>query len=144
MTSSTPLGWRSAPTLVPAPGRQRSRGDRLDAVQVENQGLQTWEISNRDHVKRLRGAEAGPQLTLPPADLDHFLGLWAESNRQVARDRLHDPSGELFREPRKTAHTTTEQVLDPARLDYYLTLLEVPDERHAAIRRIAEREATRT
>jgi hypothetical protein len=71
------------------------------------------------------------------------MSQWEQSNRRVAIDHLGDPSGELFRTPRRTAGTTTEQVLDPSRLDDYLELLEIPEEQHAAIRTIAEQEAAR-
>ena len=52
-----------------------------------------------------------------------------------------DECGELFHSPRKDRGTTTEQYLDPARLDHYVTLLELPERMHAPLRRIAEREA---
>ena len=116
----------------------------LNLHRIRDAGLETWQISNRDHVRKLRDAATGPQVTLPEADLDRFMTQWAESNRRVAADYLGDPSGALFKTPRRTAGTTTEQVLDPARLDLYLALLEVPEEQHAAIRAIAEREAART
>lgn len=112
----------------------------LNLHQVEHHGLQPWQISNRPHVSRLR--IGGPSLTLPDADLDRYLDQWGDSNRAVAREHLGDPDGILFRSARRTGSTTTEQRLDPTRLDHYLPLLEVPEEDHAAIRRIAEREAT--
>ncbi|KAA1426301.1 hypothetical protein [Nocardioides antri] len=115
----------------------------LNLHRRENQGLPTWQISNRDHVKRLRGTESGPQVTLPEPDLDRFMQQWEESNRRVAVEHLGDPSGELFHAPRRTEGTTTDQVLDPARLDHYLALMEIPEQQHGAIRRIAEREAAR-
>ncbi|WP_322938286.1 hypothetical protein [Nocardioides bizhenqiangii] len=116
----------------------------LNLHQVEDEGAAPRRISNRAHVKRLRQADGGPQVTLPEADLDQFMARWSESNDRVARDLLDDPSGRLFHASRRTAGTTTEQVLDPGRLDGYLELLEIPEEQHAAIRRIAEREATRS
>lgn len=116
----------------------------LNLYQVEHDGAEPRRISNRAHVKRLRQADSGPQVTLPEADLDQFMAGWAESNGRVARELLHDPTGELFHEPRKTAGTTTEQVLDPTRLGHYLGLLEIPEEQHAQIRRISEREAARS
>jgi hypothetical protein len=94
-------------------------------------------------VKRLRQVPQGPQVTLPDADLDRFMDRWAESNRRVATELLGEPGGKLFTAPRKTGDTTTVQVLDPARLDHYLPFLEIPEEQHAGIRAIAEREAVR-
>jgi hypothetical protein len=116
----------------------------LNLHRVENEGAQRHLISNRQHVKRLRQAAQGPQLTLPAADLDRFMERWADSNRHVARELLEEPGGELFTQPRRSGDSTTVQVLDPARLDFFLPLLQIPEEQHAAIRAIAEREAVRT
>jgi hypothetical protein len=79
---------------------------------------------------------------MPEAFLDGFMARWAASNRAVARDFLDDPSGQLFRLPRKSGNTTTEQVLDPGRLDHYFELAELPEQLHVPVRRIAEREAS--
>ena len=69
---------------------------------------------------------------------------WVASNELVARELIGDPDGQLFTEPRKTAGTTTEQRLDPARLDDFLQALpQLPDRIEAPLRRIAEREAAR-
>lgn len=134
--------------LRPVPARNESLG--VEAVEVlrvlnlhrsEQEGAPLGHVSNRPHVKLLQRADTGPRLTLPAADLDRFMAQWAESNRRVARDHLDDPTGELFRAPRKAAGTTTEQMLDPTRLDHYLALLDIPEEQHAALRQIAEREA---
>ena len=57
-----------------------------------------------------------------------FMALWEDSNRAVAREFLGDESGQLFRSERKTRNTTAEQVLDPARIDHFVTLLELPEE----------------
>jgi hypothetical protein len=110
----------------------------LNLHQVEHLGLEPWQISNRDHVRRLRGEPPGPQLTLPDADLDRFMEQWSASNQRVARDVLGEEH--LFREPRRRAGTTTDQVLDPARLDHYFALLDIPEQHHAAVRAVAERE----
>jgi hypothetical protein len=66
---------------------------------------------------------------------------WEKTNRAVARELLGDRTGQLFRAPRKTRNTTTEQRLDPARLDHYLVLLDLPEQLHEPLRRLAEREA---
>jgi hypothetical protein len=66
---------------------------------------------------------------------------WEASNRAVAREFLGDETGQLFRAPRKTRNTTTEQRLDPARLDHFITLLELPERMHSPLRRLVEREA---
>ncbi|RHW27878.1 hypothetical protein D0Z08_06185 [Nocardioides immobilis] len=116
----------------------------LNLHRVEHMGATPRRIPNRPHVKRLRQVDSGPQVTLPPAQLDQFMGQWEDSNRRVARELLGDPTGELFHTERKTDGTTTRQVLDPARLDDYLDLLEIPEHEHPSIRRIAEREASRS
>jgi hypothetical protein len=54
---------------------------------------------------------------------------------------LSDPTGRLFRAPRKTRHTVTEQRLDPTRLDDLVARADLPDHLHAPLRRLAEREA---
>ena len=143
------LGVRAA-DLRPVQVRNESLGVEgvemlriLNLHRTRNQGLKNWQSSNREHVRRLREIDTGPVVTLPEADLDRFMEQWAESNRRVAVDHLGDESGELFRAPRKTAGTTTEQVLDPTRLDVYLALLEIPGSEQAAIRAIAEEEAVR-
>jgi len=46
--------------------------------------------------------------------------------------------GQLFHMLR-TRNTTTEQHLDPARLDHFLALAEIPEELHAPLRVLAER-----
>jgi hypothetical protein len=73
--------------------------------------------------------------------LDDFMSQWAEPNRAVATRCLGDESGQLFRRPRRSRHTTTEQHLDPARVDAFVSLLELPDHWRAPLRRVAEREA---
>jgi hypothetical protein len=137
-----------AADLAPVP----NRNDSLDAesveflrllniYRVENEGARVALIDNRRLVPRLAEASTGPVLTLPSAYLDEFMAQWEESNRRVAVDMLGDESGRLFRAPRKTRNTTTEQLLDPARLDYFLTLLELPEQMRAPLRDLAEREA---
>jgi hypothetical protein len=69
------------------------------------------------------------------------MARWADGNREVARRYLRDKSGELFRMPRKTENTTTEQCLDPARVNHFAALLELPEHVLVPLRRIAEREA---
>jgi hypothetical protein len=113
----------------------------LNLYRVENEAATPGLIDNRSLVPRLAAASPGPVLTMPEPFLDSFMSRWDDSNRLVARDFLNDPSGQLFRAPRRTRNTTTEQVLDPARLDHYLELLELPESLHAPLRRIAEREA---
>jgi hypothetical protein len=78
---------------------------------------------------------------MPVSFLDAFMARWEESNQRVAVEMLGDDSSELFRAPRKTANTTTEQYLDPERLDHFLTLLELPEQVHAPLRALVEREA---
>jgi hypothetical protein len=113
----------------------------LNLYRVEHEGARPGFFGNQHHVVRLRGLDTGPVLTLPGPDLDAFMATWAQTNERVAREFLDDTSGELFRGGRRTEGTTTDQRLDPARLDHYLALLEIPPAQHAAIRKIAEREA---
>jgi hypothetical protein len=114
----------------------------LNLYRVENEGAVPGLIDNRSLAPRLAAASPGPVLTLPEPFLDSFMSRWDEANRLVARDFLDDPSGQLFRAPRRTRNTTTAQVLDPARVDHYVELLELPESLHAPLRRIAEREAS--
>jgi hypothetical protein len=72
------------------------------------------------------------------------LAQWEASNRQVAVDHLGDPTGALFREPRKTAGTTVGQVLDPTRLGTTSSCSGSPEQERELIRRIAELEASRS
>ena len=62
------------------------------------------------------------------------------TNRRVARAYFDEEV--LFRVPRKTRDTTSLQRFDPDRLDAYFEGLEIPSTHHAAIRRIADREAS--
>ena len=135
----------TAADLAPAERRNESLSAEavevlrlLNLYRVEQQGARAGLIINREHIKRLQQVP-GPTLTLPEADLDRFSSRWAESNRAVAREFLD--SQELFSGPRRTEGTTTDQVLDPARLDHLLDLLEIPRQHHRRIRDIAEREA---
>ncbi|MEZ0578833.1 hypothetical protein [Nocardioides sp. MH1] len=113
----------------------------LNLYRVQHEGERPGLFGNHHHVVRLREVDTGPVLTLPSEELDRFMARWAASNEQVARDHLGERA--LFGSGRKTDGTTTEQRLDPARLDHYLELLEVPAAQHPAIRRIAEKEARR-
>ena len=109
----------------------------LNVYRVENEGAEPRHIDNRKLVTRLSEASTGPTLTLPDGVLDDYMARWEESNRAVARDFLGDETGQLFRTPRKTANTTTEQRVDPARLDDFVTLLELPEEWRDPLRRLA-------
>ena len=109
---------------------------------VQNEGTRPALIDNRRLVTQLAEASTGPTLTLPNPLLDEFMARWEESNRRVAHDFLGDRSGRLFRLPRKTFNTTTEQRLDPTRVDHFLTLLDLPEHMHAPLRELAEREAS--
>ncbi|HWL98965.1 MAG TPA: hypothetical protein VNP20_16570 [Nocardioidaceae bacterium] len=112
----------------------------LNLYRVEHEDATAGLIDNRRLITRLAEASSGPTLTMPTPFLDGFMAQWEKSNQRVARQFLGDPSGQLFL-PRKTRNTTTEQHLDPARLDHFLTLAEVPEHMHAPLRALAEREA---
>jgi hypothetical protein len=114
----------------------------VNIYRVEHEGAVPGLINNRRLVTRLAGSATGPTLTLPDSVLDAFMETWAESNRAVAREFLGDETGQLFRAPRKSQNTTTEQRLDPARLDHFLQLLELPKRMHAPLRQIVERETS--
>jgi hypothetical protein len=113
----------------------------LNILRSENPDSAALVPIDRPLRKRLAAASTGPTLTLPTAYLDEFMARWEESNRRVAREMLGDESGELFRRPRKTRNTTTEQYLDPSRLDHFLALLELPEQTHAPLRELVDREA---
>jgi len=115
----------------------------LNLYRVESESAVPGLIDNHALVPRLAEASSGPVLTLPEPFLDAFMAQWADSNRTVARDFLHDRGGPLFQVPRKTRNTTTAQVLDPARLDHWVELAELPEELHSPLRGLAEREARR-
>ncbi len=125
-----------------------SQNESLDAESVEflrllnlhlvrAEGAQVGMVNHRPLVARLSAGSTGPTLTLPDADLDEFMARWEESNREVARRYLGDDDV-LFRVPRKTRGTTTEQRLDPDRLDHFLELTELAEDLHAPLRRLAE------
>ncbi len=113
----------------------------LNLCRVENEGAKPGLIDNRELVRQLSDAGNGPVLTLPTQVLDDFMSKWEEGNRALARRWFGDPDGELFQAPRKSRHTTTDQVFDPARLDHFLTLVELPEPLHAPLRVLAERAA---
>lgn len=113
----------------------------LNLYRVEDEGAQVGGINNRKFVVRLAAASSGPVLTLPTPVLDDFMALWQESNEAVAREFLGESDGQLFRSPRKTRGVTTDQVLDPDRLEHYFDLLDLPERLHAPLRRLAKREA---
>jgi hypothetical protein len=115
----------------------------LNIYRVKHESERPGLFGNHHHVVKLRELDTGPVLTLPDPDLDRFMTRWEPSNGRVAREFLDDASSGLFEDERKTAGTTTDQRLDPARLDHYFELLEIPDAQHAAIRRIAKKEAGR-
>jgi hypothetical protein len=112
----------------------------LNLHRVEHEGAVPGLIDNRQLAARLTEAAAGPVLTLPEPVLDEFMAQWEQTNEQVARDFLGDGQP-LFRLPRRTEGTTAEQRLDPARLDRFLELLQLPEQLHAPLRRLAEQEA---
>ncbi|HET8961650.1 hypothetical protein [Nocardioides sp.] len=113
----------------------------LNLLRREHEELAALVPGNHPLVLRLAEVCDGPTLTMTSSLLDEFMDRWEESNRRVAREMLGDASGQLFARPRKTRNTTSEQFLDPARLDHFLALLELPEQMHAPLRALAEREA---
>ena len=139
-----------------------ARADDLDDVETQNESLDAEAVEflrlynlyrlehaggrgglihNRSLVTRLAQHATGPTLTMPDSFLDEFMANWEESNQRVAREILGEESGELFRTPRKSRNTTTVQQLDPARLDHFINLLELPEHVHEPLRRLVELEA---
>jgi len=93
-------------------------------------------------VRRLvRASIPGPTLTLADDVLDPFMARWQESNRAVARDFAPLGPEDFFMSDRKTGNTTTEQCIDPDRLDHFVGLTGLPAEMVFPLRLIAEREA---
>jgi hypothetical protein len=114
----------------------------LNLYRVENEGGTPGLIDNRTDAARLAEVSDGPVLSLPASSLDRFMARWAATNEQVARRYLGAADGQLFRLPRKTQNISTEQRLDPDRLDHFFTVLELPERLHVPLRRLAEREAS--
>jgi hypothetical protein len=113
----------------------------LNIFRLENDTASTLPPYNRPFMPVLERAATGPTLTMPASFLDGFMAQWEESSRRVAVEMLGDASGQLFTAQRKTENTTTEQYLDPERLDHFLTLLELPEQIHSPLRALVEREA---
>jgi hypothetical protein len=130
-----------------------SKNESLDAESVEFLRLVNLHRAERGELpdpklnntmlRTLDQASQGPTLTLPDAELDRFMEQWERSNAAVAREFAGRAGDQLFESGRKTRDTTTEQHLDPARLDHFFALLDLPPDLHEPLRRIAEREATR-
>jgi hypothetical protein len=114
----------------------------LNLYLVEHEGARAGVISHRKLVARLAQSSTGPTLTLPESVLDEFMDTWEKSNTAVAREFLGDARRPLFLAPRKTGNTTTEQHLDPARLDHFLALTELPEHMHAPLRSLVDQEAS--
>jgi hypothetical protein len=112
----------------------------VNLLRTEDPSAAALASGNHDIVRRLANLADGPSLTAPDALLDEVMSRWDASNKAVAQDFIDD-GGPLFREPRKTRNTTTEQHLDPARLEDFVTMLELPEQVHAPLRALAEREA---
>ncbi len=138
------------------------RAEQLDEVPAQNESLDVESVevlrllnlltegrpgATAELVGRARGFRAlhrasdGPTLTLPAERLDAFMARWEESDRAVAAEWFPDRTEGLWAQPRKTRHTTTEQRLDPARVDHFVQLLGLSDDVGASLRRLAEREA---
>lgn len=118
----------------------------LNKFRVER-GAKPAKIDNRSLIAQLQAATAdapGPTLTLSPKGLAEFMARWEDSNRRVAEEFLHEDGGVLFRSPRKTSNTTSDQIFDPARLDHFLPVLDLPEDQHAALRELVEQEASST
>lgn len=110
----------------------------LNLYEAEERGEAPGLMDHRHLTDLLADHSGGPALSLPPDRLDAFMDRWREPNRWVAREFLGEP--ELFAE-RQARATTDRQHLDPARVDHFADLCEIPDGVRRHLRRIAEREA---
>jgi hypothetical protein len=113
----------------------------LNLHRVETGSATRGLIDNRSLVARLAACSTGPVLTLPDAALDRFMAQWEKSNELVAREFVADRCGALFRGPRRSGDTTTEQRLDPARIDHFIEVAGLPEEMRGPLGSLAEREA---
>jgi hypothetical protein len=113
----------------------------LNLYRVEHELAVPGRIEQRDLAHRLAHASVGPVLTLPDARLDEFMSRWESPNERVAREFLGEDSGVLFRTPRKSSNTRVEQCLDPARVEHFVRVAELPDHLLAPLQATAEREA---
>jgi hypothetical protein len=113
----------------------------VNLLRREDPSASALSSGNHDLVRRLGEAAHGPTLTAPESLLDEYMARWEASNLAVARELVGDDDA-LFRVPRKTDNTTTEQRLDPGRLDHFIELLELPEQTHRPLRELVEREAT--
>ena len=114
----------------------------LNLYRVENEGAAPGLIDNRELVRRLAEASNGPVLTLPTAFLDEFMSHWEES--QPSRWRGTSSAtrpGSCSGRRASPQHTTTEQRLRPGPARPLPRGVELPEQLHAPLRRIAEREA---
>ena len=137
-----------AEQLVQVPRRNES----IDAETVEflrvlnlhlrDLGTPPDRALTNDVMRRLRPHTHGRTLTLPERVLDDFMARWRPSNERVARDFVRDAPESLFA-ARRTGDTTTDQLLDPARFAALLDLVDLPDDWHPPLLRIAEHEAAR-
>ncbi|KAA1418521.1 hypothetical protein F0U44_08405 [Nocardioides humilatus] len=115
----------------------------LNLYRVEHEGAEPRYIDNSAVVDLLRQRPPGPMLTLPDDVLDREMERWEASNRATATEFIGDAEGVLFREPRRASQaTTTEQRLDPDRLDHLADIAGLADIRDP-LREIAEREAAK-
>lgn len=113
----------------------------VNLLRREDPSASALPSDNHDLVRRLGEVAQGPTLTAPDSVLDEYMAGWEASNLAVARELLGDDDA-LFRVPRRTDNTTTEQRLDPGRLDHFIELLELPEQTHRPLRELVEREAT--
>lgn len=112
----------------------------LNLHRVREEGARPGMIDNRRIRLELADHAQGPTLTLPEPLLDDFMAQWEPGNAEVARRYLGEEDGVLFRNPRRTAGTTTHDELALDRVDDFIDLLELPETYRAALRRLAEEE----
>lgn len=134
-----------ADLTVPAPRNESLDAESVEFLRILNLHRHEASIapdhrtSTRIATRLMASGRRGPTLTLAESELDAFMEQWEAGNAATARDFFGRST--LFGTGRKTRNTTAVQRLDPGRLDHFLDVAEIPSAEHAAIRRIAEREA---
>lgn len=97
----------------------------------------------RDVVRRLGEASDGPVLELSDEARARFLDRWADTNSEVARAYFPDGPDTLFDLSPRGREATSDQRLDPARVDELSEVVELPIAATALLREIAAAETDR-
>lgn len=112
----------------------------LNLCRRQHDGAHTRWMDNRRLHRVLSDVVDGPTLTLPEPVLDQFMAQFEDGNCEVARRWFGEDNGVLFPTPRRTTGTTSVQTIDPARIDHYVDLLNLPERYRRPLRILAEQE----